>query len=129
MLTWVCIFLGAGAGGLLRHVLGSALQANAPAWVPGVFPSGTLAVNISGCFAIGVLAAVQGGWLAREEVRLGLIVGVLGGYTTFSSFSLEVLRLFETGHGARAAVYVLLSNALGLGAAWGGMGLTRWVTR
>ncbi|MFM9957551.1 MAG: fluoride efflux transporter CrcB [Phycisphaerales bacterium] len=134
MLTWLCIFFGAGLGGVLRFALAGAAQRFAgPAPVLDgsavAFPVGTLAVNVSGCLAIGVLAASSASWLEREEFRLGLIVGVLGGYTTFSAFALESLRLAETGQWGKAALYVVLSNALSLAACGAGMAITRWLTR
>jgi CrcB protein len=121
MTTPLFIFLGAGLGGLSRWWIGSYVQS----FTASAFPVGTLAVNASGCLAIGILAALSVSWLQREDVRLGLIVGVLGGYTTFSSFALESLKMMNDGHWGRAALYILLSNALGLLAAWAGMGLGR----
>ena len=86
----------------------------------------TLAVNLVGCFLIGLLSAL---FLARTDLplalRTGLITGVLGGLTTFSSFSLEVLRLFENGQPGVAIAYLLSSLLGGLLAAWLGMLLVR----
>ena len=84
----------------------------------GAFPWGTLTVNLAGCFLIGLIAT-----LADEFGRIGagtrvfLVVGVLGGFTTFSSFALEAWRLAETDHELRALIYVGGSLALGLTAA------------
>lgn len=133
MLTIFCIFMGAGVGGVLRYAVGGVVQrAAGPApstQGDAVFPLGTLAVNLTGCLAIGVLASLPAAWMSRDEVRLGLIVGVLGGYTTFSALGLETLRLLQTGQPGKAAIYIVLSNALGLGAAWAGWAIVRWWTR
>lgn len=85
---------------------------------------GTLIVNVIGCFAIGVLAQLfSGTWQVREEVRLAVIIGLLGGFTTFSSYAFESFALFESGERMSAVMNVVLSNALGLLAAWGGFAL------
>lgn len=117
------VFLGAGIGGVLRYGLGGVVQnwfGNAsPSWAS--FPLGTLVVNVSGCFAIGVLAtALTGPLMAREEVRLALLVGVLGGYTTFSSFGRETMALVHDGQWLFAGLNVLASNALGLAGVFAG---------
>lgn len=118
------IFLGAGLGGVLRYVLGGLVQSASGS----TLPVGTLVVNVSGCLAVGFLAAaMEGPILVREEVRMALLIGVLGGYTTFSTFSRETLALATDGQFAAAAGNVLLSNILGLAAAWAGWAVaTRW---
>jgi CrcB protein len=84
----------------------------------GVFPLGTVLVNVTGCLAIGFFAAVFAGpLLVREEYRLAILVGLLGGFTTFSTFSYETLALIEDREWAPAALNVVLSNGLGLLAA------------
>lgn len=119
---WLAVFLGAGLGGVLRFGVGG-LFAGGAAGV-GAFPTGTLVVNVTGCLAIGVLAPL----LTSEPWKLFLMVGVLGGYTTFSAFGRETIELISRGEVGRAAVYVLLSNALGLAAVWAGMaGAARFV--
>jgi CrcB protein len=111
------IFIGAGTGGLLRYWLGGAIQNG---WGPA-FPLGTMIVNISGCLAMGFLAtAWSGPILIREEYRQAVLVGVLGGYTTFSSFGRETLALIHDGEWSRAAAYVLGSVMLSLAAVWVG---------
>jgi CrcB protein len=113
-IAWIA--LGGGGGAVLRWLLASAAQQRAG----GDLPWGTLLVNVLGCAAIGALAS----WLAtpeREELRLLLIVGLLGGFTTMSAFAWETVSLIEAGHAGRALLYVLLSNTLCLGAAFGGL--------
>ncbi len=92
---------------------------------------GTLAVNLIGSAVIGFLA----GWFlsapapVSQNLRLFLIVGILGGFTTFSSFSLENLNLIREGHIRTALVYILTSNVLGIGLAFGGFLLARALSR
>lgn len=111
------IFLGAGVGGVLRYAISS--------WVPTLiapsFPLGTLIVNITGCLAIGILATTLGGHApGREALRAALIIGLLGGYTTFSSFGKETFDLARDSRWLAAGMNVLLSNTLGLAAVWAG---------
>jgi CrcB protein len=81
-------------------------------------PVGTLTVNVLGCFAIGALGAIgQGAAGLREELRLFLMTGVLGGFTTFSAFGLETIALAFSGSISKAIINVALSNILGIGAA------------
>ncbi len=81
-------------------------------------------VNVLGCAAVGFLAALFSGQLAiREEYRLAILVGLLGGFTTFSAFSLETVKLAGSGQFGLAVLNVVASNALGLTAAWLGMRL------
>ena len=109
---------------------GSVLRFLTSSWVVAQWPRhyylATFAVNLVGCFLIGFLSAY---FLLRSDLplvlRTGLTVGVLGGLTTFSSFSLEVLRLLEAGQFGVAAGYLLSSVVGGLLAAWLGMSLAR----
>ena len=78
------------------------------------FPWATLAINVSGSFAIGMLAVLLSRWLPHPHIRLLVIVGFLGGYTTFSSFSAEALGLWERGERPQALAYVVGSVVAGL---------------
>jgi CrcB protein len=92
------------------------------------FPLGTLAVNLLGCFAVGLLAAALSGPLPlREEYRLALTVGLLGGFTTFSAFGLETFYLASGGHTRLAVANVLLSVIIGLAAVWAGYRISEWL--
>ena len=110
--------------------IGSVLRFLTSTWVVAQWPRhyylATFAVNVVGCFLIGFLSAY---FLLRSDLplvlRTGLMVGVLGGLTTFSSFSLEVLHLLEAGQFAVASSYLLGSVLGGLLAAWLGMTLAR----
>jgi fluoride exporter len=88
---------------------------------PG-FPLGTLVVNLSGCLAIGFLAGLFSGprLFRYEDLRVALLIGVLGGYTTFSSFGLETINLSYDRQYLYAALNILLSVVLGLTAVWAG---------
>jgi CrcB protein len=87
----------------------------------GSFPLGTLVVNLSGCVLIGFLTALfTGPLLIREEYRVGLTIGILGGYTTFSTFGLETFALANAGQFWFAVLNVALSCGLGFVAVWFG---------
>lgn len=114
------ILLGGGLGSLLRYLV----QGWSQRFTAGVFPIGTLVVNVVGCFAIGVLATAP---FARPEYRTGLIVGVLGGFTTFSAFGWETFSLANDRQTLIAFANILLSVALGLAAVWLGYRLAERV--
>lgn len=116
----LAIAAGSAAGGVLRYLIAHGLQ-----HATGVgFPLGTLVVNVLGCFAIGVMAALlTGERQLSDAVELGLFVGVLGGFTTFSSFGRETVDLFLHGRTLAAISYILLSNGLGLVAVFAGLRL------
>lgn len=108
------VALGGAAGAWLRYLTGIAWTAAIGPVRASAFPWATLTVNVAGSFAMGLLA----GWLARhgshgEGSRLLLGVGLLGGFTTFSAFSLEFALLVERGTLGLAAGYVALSLAAG----------------
>jgi fluoride exporter len=112
-------------GGALGSVLRYAVQGLGQRLVDGRFPLGTLVVNVLGCFVIGVLgAAFAGPVLVREEYRVGLMVGVLGGFTTFSAFGYETITLLNDGQFGRAAVNVVGTVLFTLGATWAGYRIT-----
>jgi fluoride exporter len=106
---WGCVALGGALGSLARV----ALQTAVAPWSLR-FPWGTLSANVLGSFFIGFLAARWVGLPAHSEWRLFAIAGVLGGFTTFSSFSLESLNLLRSERYGAAIGYTLGSLALGL---------------
>ena len=121
---------------LMLVMAGGALGAAARFWLGGLllrqfgsgFPWGTFAVNMIGGLLMGLVA----GWLAQrgqagDDVRLFAAVGVLGGFTTFSAFSLDAVGLWEQGEAARAALYVGLSLGLSIVALIAGATLARSV--
>jgi fluoride exporter len=122
--SFLIVFVGAGIGGALRHAvnLGCARACGI------AFPWGTLAVNIVGSTIMGLLT----GWLAfkagaawGQPMRLFLTTGILGGFTTFSAFSLDAVLLFERGDGWVAAAYVAASVALSIGGLVAGLAAVR----
>ena len=121
-MLYVIVFLGAGIGGALRHGVNVA----AARLFGYGFPFGTLIVNVAGSFAMGVLA---GYFLARpgipQDMRLFLTTGVLGGFTTFSAFSLDAALLIERNAYALAAAYVAGSVAASVLALFVGLALFR----
>jgi CrcB protein len=120
-MTYLYIVCGAVAGAPLRYFAGTQAQK-----LGGGFPWGTLAVNVTGCFLIGLIAmaAERHDWLNRE-VRLLLITGFLGSYTTFSAFGWETYGLARADDLGRAAANILLSVTAGLLAVWAGAALAR----
>lgn len=111
------IFIGGGLGSLARWIL-SGWVANA---VGETFPWGTLVINVSGSFVIGMFATAtgpEGRWLAPATFRQFFMLGICGGYTTFSSFSLQTLNLAENGQWFKAGANAVLSLALCLLGVW-----------
>ena len=112
---WIC--LGSALGGGCRYWISGAIARR----FGESFPTGTVFVNISGCFIIGLVAALtdpEGPHLVSPAVRQFVMVGVLGGYTTFSSFGLQTLTLMQDGEWLYAFANVLLSVILCLAAVW-----------
>lgn len=124
MLYALIVFLGAGVGGVLRYGVNLA----AMRFLGDSFPFGTLAVNVIGSFAMGVLAAsffARLGPFVAPEWRLFLMTGLLGGFTTFSAFSLDTVYLWERDAFGMAAIYVGSSLALSIAALAAGLWLVR----
>ena len=103
-------------------------------WLSGVlarrygetFPTGTLAVNVAGCFLIGFLFYMfQERYVVGQTARTVVLVGFLGGFTTFSSYGLQTFTLLRDGEFAYAAANVFASNLLGLLMVWGGYALAK----
>ena len=112
-------FFWIAAGGGLGAVLRYSVAGFAQRLTDDAFPVGTLTVNVLGCLVLGFLGAIFAGpALVRDEWRFFLAVGLLGGFTTFSTFGFETVALLQSGEWARASANVLLSNGLGLGAVW-----------
>lgn len=120
------VFLGGGVGSVLRYALGLLVGnltpqgAETPHWL-AMYPIATLGANLIGCGLIGVAwGLIDPSNEAHNPMRLLLIVGVLGGFTTFSSFGWETLDLIQTNRAGTAIAYVLISVVVGLFAAWSG---------
>jgi CrcB protein len=127
MTSTLLVFLGAGIGGVLRH----GVNLVSPKWFGAGFPYGTLAINIVGSGLMGLVAgwfAFRAGEGAPQGLRLFLATGILGGFTTFSAFSLDAALLWERGETALAALYVGGSVAVSLAALVGGFAIMRGLT-
>lgn len=122
ILTLAAIALGGALGAVTRFAIGAGVSL---LW-PGAWPLATFLINLLGCLAIGVL---YGLWLNHPELspllQQGLMIGFLGAFTTFSTFSLDAWRLLENGQSPLALGYVLLSVCGCLIATWAGLMLTR----
>lgn len=114
--TYILVACGGALGSVGRYWLANVIESR----VGGNFPWGTLVVNVSGSFAIGFLAAFVGsaGLLGAPGFRLFFMVGVCGGYTTFSSFSLQTLNLLRDGEWLNAGGNIVLSVMLCLIGVW-----------
>lgn len=116
------IAAGGALGSVLRHFVGK----GALAVFGGTFPYGTLFVNVVGSFAMGVLVGLFAhNFNPSQETRAFLTVGLLGGFTTFSSFSLDAITLYERGETLSAMLYIALSLILSLAGIFAGLMLTR----
>ncbi len=116
------VALGGALGSVGRYVVASAVGHA----VGTAFPWGTLAVNVIGGFVIGALVeAFALRWSVTPELRAFLITGILGGFTTFSAFSLEIVTMIERGAWSPAGAYVVASVALSLLASFAGIGAMR----
>jgi len=115
MLPLLLIFLGGGAGSVLRYVAGTAIMGR----YGGRFPLGTVIINITGSFAIGLIMTMLSNRVhAHPYWRLLLVVGLLGGYTTFSSFEYETYYAVRTGEAVLGVLNVLGSVIAGYVAVW-----------
>jgi CrcB protein len=124
-MNFLIVFLGGGVGSMLRHGV-NLLSAR---WLGTGFPYGTLTVNITGSIVMGLLAgyfAFKGG--SAQSWRLFLMTGILGGYTTFSAFSLDAILLYERGQVGMALGYIAASGALSIFGLFAGLMLIRQLT-
>jgi fluoride exporter len=124
MLKWAMIAVGGACGSLMRY----AMQGWVQRLSGSTFPVGTLAVNTTACFVIGLLSGFFAGpQLIREEYRIGLTVGVLGGYSTFSTFGLESFNMANDSEYGWALLNMIVSCAAGFAAVWLGYRIAeRW---
>ena len=119
-MTWVYVALGGAVGSLLRYAISLGLQAVVPS-----LPLGTITVSVLGSALFGVVAGVwgDGATAVPRAVQVGMLVGFIGGLTTFSSFEADTVGLFRDGRTLWAIANVVLQNTLGLACLFGGIHL------
>ena len=126
-MMWLAVGLGGALGSLARHALTQVIQQRQ---IAGSFPLGIFLINVLGSAAIGLLAgAIASGRLSMsDEARTFVMVGLLGGFTTFSTFSVQFVLEAEGGRPGVGIAYVLASVLGGIAAAWAGYAIGRSVT-
>ena len=114
--------LGGGVGSIARFLC----QRSVSAWYPHAFPFGTLIVNFLGCFLIGLLLGLaEKGSFVKPELKLLLVTGFCGGYTTFSAFAAENIQLLRDGRLLYFTLYTVGRVVLGILAGFGGLSLVK----
>ncbi len=123
--------LAVAAGGALGAAARYGLSGLARRWSESGLPLGTLLVNLLGCLLIGLLVPwlLEGRLLVRPEVRAFVLIGLLGGLTTFSTFGYEVFAMINEGQWGRAGWTVLLNNGLGIALVLVGYRIGTWLVR
>jgi len=126
MYTYLSIAVGGALGSMARYATGVYVGR----WLGMAFPWGTLLINVLGSFLIGVFAesfALR--WDASQSTRVFLVVGICGGYTTFSTFSLDVVTLLNRGELVAASSYIAASVVLSIAALYAALHVMRvWLT-
>ncbi len=115
MRAFLLVGVGGAVGSMVRYWVWTVVAPRS-----GAFPWATMAVNLTGSFLLGFLAGLLAGRV-DDVVRFGIFFGLLGGYTTFSTFSVDTIELFRVGEVIPAVMNVVLSVAIGLLAAWVGI--------
>ena len=122
MVNLISVGVGGAIGAMARYLLGGAVHR----WIPGFFPYGTFVVNIVGCLVFGVIVGLaESRFVVGPGARAFLLVGVLGGFTTFSSFTFETFELVRSGQVLAAGMNVIGQVAIGFVALWAGFGAGR----
>jgi CrcB protein len=122
-MTWLAVAIGGALGSVARHAMNGAVPARADG-----FPTGIFLINVLGCLAIGCLA----GLIAASRVQMSsgtrtfLFAGVLGGFTTFSTYGLDTFLLARSGHGGLAVLNAAGQIAIGFAAVWAGYAIASW---
>jgi CrcB protein len=122
---YLIVFLGGGVGAAIRH----GMNIGVARALGTAFPYGTLIINVTGSLVMGLIAgyfALKGD--ASQHWRLFLTTGILGGYTTFSAFSLDAALLYERGEAGAAGIYVLSSVVLSIAGLFAGLAIVRSFT-
>ena len=123
MIPLAAIAAGGALGAVARFLVAGAVDR----WLGAEFPHGTLAVNVLGSFAMGVLIGASAvAWSPSPELRAAIAIGLLGGFTTFSTFSFDVTVLTGRGEWTPAGVYIIASVFLSIGGLFAGLRAARW---
>ena len=131
-LNYLFIGIGGALGSMLRFGVGSLIDGALSKGTGPIFPWGTIIVNITGCFIIGfvfTISTAEGRLLISPLTRNFITIGILGGYTTFSSFSWQTLVLFQSGQRWEALANVLISVVLCLVGVWLGAWVAGWINQ
>lgn len=124
VMNLLLVFVGGGLGAAARYLL----QGTVYRFTGAAFPFGTIVVNVLGCFLIGlIMSSMEERFLAAPSLRIFLTIGILGGFTTFSSFSYETMVLIREGDLLSGGLNIISSMVICLGATWLGLGLGRYV--
>ncbi|MFD2263644.1 fluoride efflux transporter CrcB [Lacibacterium aquatile] len=120
-MEWLAVAIGGAVGSVARYEFAKQVTMR----LGTGFPWGILAINVIGSFVMGVMVAFFALVPLPQTLRVGLTTGILGGFTTFSTFSLDVATLMERGQTLLAAVYVVASVGLGVGGLFAGKAMLR----
>ncbi len=121
MIKIILILTGGAVGSLLRYLVSESMAKISD----GGFPYGTLIVNLTGCLIIGILWGIFSQDGLTTNLKAFLFIGLLGGFTTFSTFALESFQLFDNGQVKAGILYILISNIIGISLTIGGYYLSR----
>lgn len=124
--TWIAVAVGGAFGAVARHGVNRLVHQT---WPLMRFPLATALVNVAGCFVIGLLAGLvaTGRMPLRMHWRDFIFVGILGGFTTFSTFGLDTIALLRAGDGNQALLNVLLQVVLGVGGVYAGLVFVEYI--
>ena len=118
----ILVFVGSGLGGCLRFWIGEQTSK----WLNNSFPFGTLIANFSACIILGLVIGLAGNSWLDEKTRLFLIIGVCGGFSTFSTFSRETIELFSTNKMLEGSIYIFISIVSCIAAVYFGSAVTKF---
>ena len=119
-MTALWVFVAGGAGSVMRYLIAGSF-----ARLGAAFPVGTVTVNLIGCFLLGAVAHIATSWAWNPEMRAAVVIGFLGGFTTYSSFNHETLALLAAGSTGAALLNITITLIGGLIAGWLGLVVSR----
>ena len=122
-MKYVAVFIGGGIGSACRLLLSTFVMDISKS----AFPAGTFAVNLLGCFIIGIFSGISEKFIIPPNLRIFMFTGLMGGFTTFSSFGLETMKLIQGQEYYFTALNVFSSNIIGISLVFSGSALTRLI--